>query len=189
MKMKKIYLVIVLLFASIIFTKCKNDIVTPKILPEYLTVSSDEMKIYGRVIDVAKFNSPRDFIYIIDTTRVVYPYAIRSYSYIKSSYHSLEEETYNSFLENSKKRLSIKSVPPTQIEKVYLCIKCDNSIFNDKIYGLFIFSSVGFNKSHTQAIVFVGCSAGPQSLTEYYLTFELKNNVWEVQSYILVGMV
>lgn len=186
--MKKFYLIIVLLFASIIFTKCKNDIVTPKILPEYLTVSSDEMKIYGRVIDGVKFNSPRDVIYISDTTRVVYQYAIRSYSYIKSSYPALEEETYNSFIENSKKRLSIKSVPPTQKEKVFLCTNWDNSIFNDKTYGLFIFSSVGFNKSHTQAIVEVVYSAGRESWLEYYLTFELKNNVWEVQSNILVGI-
>ena len=187
--MKNYYLVIVLLFASIIFTKCKNDIVTPKILPEYLTVSSDEMKIYGRVIDDIHINSSRDVIYINDTTRIAYSYAIRSYSYIRSSYNALEEETYNSFLENSKKRLSIKSVPPTQKEKVFLCSKCGNSLFDDKVYGIIIFTSVGFNKNHTQAIVLVVSNTSSQSWLEYYLTFELKNNVWVVQSYVLVGMV
>ncbi len=186
--MKKFYLVIVLLVASIIFTKRKNDIVTPKILPEYLTVSSDEMKIYGRAIDDIKFNSSRDVIYINDSTRKMPSYAIRDYTYIKNSYQALEEETYNSFLENSKKRLSIKSIPTTQKEKVFLCVKCGSSIIDDKLYGLISFTSVGFNKSHTQAIVFVTMYAGWWSGSEYYWTFELKNNVWEVQSYVLVGI-
>lgn len=187
-RMKKFYLVIVLLFASIIFTKCKNGISDLLPMPENSIVSSDELKIYGKAIDAIHFNSSRDVIYINDTTRKVPSYAIRNYSYIKSSYPIFEEETYNSFLENSKKKLLIKSIPSTLKEKVYLCVRCGDSILDDKLYGLISFSSVGFNKSHTQALVFVTMYAGSWSGSEYYLTFELKNNVWEVQSYILIGM-
>lgn len=164
---------------------CQGD---PLTYPTGYFVSPEALKVYGVALDSFHVQHDQDIIYILDSTIVVFSFAMRSYENIKSGYAEFEQETYASFLANNNRRYAIPSLPTNTKRNLRLSSNPNGYVGKLNVYGFVEFSNVGFNKSKTQAVVLVFEYRGDLAASMYYLTLAQKNGAWIVISYLLVGI-
>jgi hypothetical protein len=182
--MKKNNIIILLMLSALIAGGCGSDNVSP----DDSLITTNELKIYGKILDTVQTYTTKDFIYINDTTLKVVSFYIRSSAELRGYFPELEDETYNSFLVNSKLRNPVKKIPPTSKKNISLCSNCYSSVSGNNVYGVINFSSAGFNSNHTQAVVFMNIYRGDLSISDYYIILKKESDMWKIKAYILIGM-
>ena len=183
--MKKQYAILLVTFGIFLLSYCQGD---PLTYPTGSFVSAEALKVYGVALDSLHVEHDQDIIYILDSTIVVFSFAMRSYEHIKNGYPEFEQETYASLLANNNRRYSIPSLPTNTKRNLFLSSNPSSRLGEPNVYGVVEFSNVGFNKNKTQAVLLVFEYRGDLAGSIYFLTLAIKNNAWQVTSYVLVGI-
>jgi hypothetical protein len=119
-------------------------------------------------------------------------------NYVETSLPSISNDTLKSFQERNTQPGQLS--PDMQLGVDYVLLNQEqlsqitsqsnwNEVLADKYpgsNGYMIFSRVGFNKSLTQAVLYVGEVAGPLMGAGYYYLLEKQNGEWVIKEQVMI---
>ncbi|KAF0214491.1 MAG: hypothetical protein FD178_2365 [Ignavibacteria bacterium] len=162
-----------------IFNSCKDvGVDFNETLPNPI-VTSEELKIYGMVLEEINTNS---ILVIADTTRAIKGdagYYVKFNDFI-DDYPNLQKETHEALINPLVKQRVFQNLPYDEKHNLVLQSKHTWPSIEYGIKGFVKFSHIAFNKNRTQALLLITHYDGPYSGWEKNVVLEKQNNEWKI---------
>ena len=162
------------------FNSCKDvGVDFNETLPNPI-VTSEELKIYGLVLEEINTNS---LIVLADTTIIIKTDGGFDFVYddFTDDYSKLQKETYDAYFNPLNKNRVFKEFPSDNKHNLVFLTQHPYRINEPGVHGIVRFSNIGFNKSKTQALLLISDFLAPLSGFGYNVILEKENNEWKIR--------
>lgn len=170
---------ILIILIVFMFNSCKDVGVDFNETLSNPIVNSEELKIYGLVLEQINTNS---LIVIADTTMIMKADGGFSFAYTDfiDDYPALQKVTHDAFINPLNKRRVFKDFPNDIKHDLVLLSRHSwpNIEFGAK--GLVRFSNIAFNKNRTQALLAMEYYNAPYSGKSQNVVLEKQNKEWKI---------
>lgn len=156
-------------------------------------------EIYSKIINNYQYVN---IIALTDSTSIGYADFDEDYlSFIKRSMPKLQIETFESFLQNNRRKVKLEKSEFQTDKKVFFISDEETSkIFEKgngwvefyekygKTQGILTLSIIGFNNDLTQGLVYRGNNTDWKNGAGYLILFRKLNDIWEIEEYIRISI-